>query len=343
MKDLQQIRPSGSLRILCEAAPDFGVSAEQCLEATGLVLFDLYISDTKVTLEQELRAIGNFLAAAPRRAGLGIEIGQRYRPEVFGVWGYAILSSPTFRAALKVAMDFANLSFIIATINLDESLTPPLMTFDSGDLPPEIKSFVLERHLTVLSNFRKQLVPEVPLANFTFLTTLTDPAVAAAIETHLGMRVVPGQPCDGVELPRALLDLALPRHDPEVMQRCLSQCRSLMQVDETIPDPARESIRERVLMAVEMDSTIGSVAAQLGMTERTLRRRLAEEGASFRHILTEARLAVGHELLSTAGMDVSTAAWRAGYSEPSSFVRAFSKRYGYSPGSIKKARVPTSA
>ena len=77
--------------------------------------FDLYNPETRVTLAQEVASIGNFLRHAPDRPGLGIEIGRRYRPEVFGIWGYAILSSPTLRAALKTAFDFANLSFIIAT------------------------------------------------------------------------------------------------------------------------------------------------------------------------------------------------------------------------------------
>lgn len=327
-------RPNGSLRILCEAAPAYGVTAEQCLDGTGLVAFDLYDPDSKVTLAQELQAISNFLNHAPKRVGLGIEIGQRYQPQVFGIWGYAILSSPTFRAGLKVAIDFANLSFIIATVGLDEDQSPPLLTFDTAGLPEHLKGFILERHLTVLTNFRQQLLPDVPLSHFTFVTTLSDPAVAEAISAQLGMRVVLGQSQNGVILHKRLLDLPLPRHDPEIMQRCLAQCRDLMPSEDQ--ERQTETFRDKVLMAVEMDSTIGAVATKLGLTERTFRRRLADEGTSFRQILAEARLAVGHELLATAGLDVSTAAWRSGYSEPSSFVRAFSRQYGYSPGTVKQ-------
>ena len=35
-------RLPGSLRILCEAAPDFGVEVDRCLEGTGIVEFDIY-------------------------------------------------------------------------------------------------------------------------------------------------------------------------------------------------------------------------------------------------------------------------------------------------------------
>jgi AraC-like DNA-binding protein len=320
---------------MCEAAPEFGVTAEQCLNGTDLVLFDLYRADTRVTLAQELRAIENFLALAPPHRGLGIKIGQHYRPEVFGIWGYAILSSPTFGAALKVAADFANLSFIIAPIDLDDGSQPPLLTFDTAGLSPPVARFVLERQLTVLANFSDRILPNTSLSRFSFQTRLTDPDVATTIEDLLGLSVVLDCDRDAVTFTRQFLGQSLPRHDPAIMRDCLEQCRALMRL-EGDADTAASSVSERVLMAIEMDSTILSVARKLDMTERTLRRRLSEEGTSFRQILTDARLAVGHELLSTAGLDVSTVAWRAGYAEPSSFVRAFSKKYGYSPGRIKK-------
>jgi len=323
------------MRILCEAAPSYNVDAEQCLEGTGLVTFDLYSNDVKVTLVQEVTAIGNFLKYAPKRSGLGIEIGRRYRPEVFGIWGYAILSSPTFRASLKTAIDYANLSFIIATIGLDELHDPPLLTFDTSGLSPRVKSFVLERHLTVLANFSAQLLPKGTLSDLTFQTTLDDPDVAAAIESMLGISVLLGRPRDAIALSKDLLDMPLPQHDPAVMEYCLGQCRSLLKLEDRPYPKWTAQVREATLLEIGSDPTIGTIAAKLGLTERTLRRRLSEEGTSFRQISLEARLAIGHELLRTAGLGVSTVAWRTGYSEPSSFVRAFFKRYGYSPGSIK--------
>lgn len=327
-------RMPGSLRILCDAAPDFGVEPDQCLEGTGLVVFDLYDSDAEVTLSQELRAISNFLTLAPDRPGLGIEIGRRYRPQVFGIWGYAILSSPTFRAALNTAMEFANLSFIIATVSLDESEDRAVLRFASEGLPSQSKPFILQRHLTVLSNFTGALLPGFSLPQFRFETTLVDPQAAKAIEKGLGIKTTLNCAHDLLVLPLEFLDTDLPRHDPKVMEACLNQCRELLKRD-TVEQTWTDKVRDVALMELGNAPSIVSTASKLGVTERTLRRRLSEEGASFREILVEARLAIGHELLSTAKLDVSTVAYRTGYSEPSSFVRAFSQRYGYSPGRVK--------
>lgn len=324
------------MRILCEAAPEFGVQPEQCLAETGLVTFDLYGNDTKVSIAQEITAITNFLNHAPQRPGLGIEIGRRYRPEVFGIWGYAILSSPTFRASLKTATDYANLSFMIAKAQLVDANDPPLLTFDCSELSAQIKSFVLQRHLTVLSNFAEELLPRFSLSKLTFQTTLNDAEFAQTVQSMLGIAVATGCAQDAIVFPKKLLDLPLPKHDPVKMEYCLRQCRSLLNIEENQMPKLTAQVREATLLEMGNDPTIVSIASKLGITERTLRRRLSAEGTSFRQIFVEARMAIGHELLSTAGMDVSTVAWRTGYSEPSSFVRAFTKKYGYSPGSVKK-------
>ena len=334
MQRASQTRLPGSIRILCEAAREFGISPEQCLENTGLKSFDLYNSDTRVTIAQELEAIANFLRHAPYRPGLGIEVGRRYRPEVFGVWGYAILSSPTLRVSLKTASDYSNLSFIIATMRLDESGRRPKVTFDTAGLSTQAKSFVLERHLTVLDNFAKILMPDLPFRQFEFRTTVTDPEFAQALRRELGLRVSLNESVDAFVLPARVLDRPLPQHDPAVMADCLQQCRNLLnQKDETHADWTSR-VRDVTLPEINNNPHIGQIASKLGVSERTLCRRLSEEGTSFREILVQARLAIAHELLKTTKLNVSSVAWRTGYSEPSSFVRAFSKIYGHPPGAL---------
>lgn len=335
MEATRQKRLPGSLRLMCEAAPDFQVSVEQCLEGTGLVEFDLYDSNAMVTLAQEMTAIENFIRHAGDIADLGIQIGRRYRPQVFGIWGYAILSSPSFRAGLKVATEYANLSFIIAACRLNERHDPALLNFDASALPIHIRRFVLQRHLTVVSNFSQVLLPTFDLSQFAFETTLNDSAQAEAIEAGLGIKVRLGCPHDAIVIPDDFLDMPLPRHDPKVLRDCIQQCKDLIRKNQTEIETWAEKVRNVVLLDLGNDPSVSATASKLGLSERTLRRRLSEEGTSFRNILVEARLAIGHELLSTAKLDVSTVAYRTGYSEPSSFVRAFTQHFGYSPGKIK--------
>ncbi|MBO9413574.1 MULTISPECIES: AraC family transcriptional regulator [unclassified Ruegeria] len=325
-----QTRLPGSIRILCEAAPEFGVSAEECLAETGLTLFELYDPATKVTIGQELTAIENFLRHKPYEPGMGIGIGRRIRPETLGIWGYALLSSPTFRASLSTAMDYARLSFMIARMDLVEQGEEALITFDTSPLPQELRKFVLERHLTVLFNFASVLLPASLAAATTLRTMEYDEGFATALNRELGLIVESSDRMNAVVIPRSLLDLPLPQHDPEKLAVCLKQCEALQ--GSGTQDTWTAQVQDAILSDISNAPTIKSVAETLKTSDRTLARRLAEEGSSFRTILVRVRLAIAHELLTTTSLSVSKVAWRAGYAEPSSFVRAFTKEYGYTPG-----------
>lgn len=80
----------------------------------------------------------------------------------------------------------------------------------------------------------------------------------------------------------------------------------------------------------------GHVAAQLGMSERSLRRALAAEGQSFHEILEECRRAHGFALLVRSDRLFGEIALLLGYSDQTAFSRAFSRWYGASPRELRK-------
>ncbi len=84
---------------------------------------------------------------------------------------------------------------------------------------------------------------------------------------------------------------------------------------------------------------LGQVAAALNVSDRTLRRRLAREGVSFRGLLEEIREQLAEELLVTGGLPVAEVAGRLGYPEVSSFSQAFRRWKGVSPRAYR-ARQP---
>jgi AraC-like DNA-binding protein len=70
---------------------------------------------------------------------------------------------------------------------------------------------------------------------------------------------------------------------------------------------------------------LSEVAGRLGMSSRTLSRRLREEGVAYTEILDELRLALAKRYLSDPALPVSEIAWLLGYRELSSFTHAFRK------------------
>jgi AraC-like DNA-binding protein len=79
-----------------------------------------------------------------------------------------------------------------------------------------------------------------------------------------------------------------------------------------------------------------AIARRLGMSQRTLARRLASEGSSFTAVLDELRRDLAKHYLSEAGVPITTIAWLLGYQEVSAFTHAFKRWTGKTP---KQARM----
>jgi AraC-like DNA-binding protein len=77
------------------------------------------------------------------------------------------------------------------------------------------------------------------------------------------------------------------------------------------------------------------VAQKLGMSERTLARRLAKEGVSFNEVLQELKANLATRYLEQDGMPISKIAWLLGFEEASSFSHACRRWTGKSPRELR--------
>ncbi|WP_199260528.1 AraC-like transcriptional regulator QhpR [Paracoccus binzhouensis] len=101
--------------------------------------------------------------------------------------------------------------------------------------------------------------------------------------------------------------------------------------------PVSQRVHELILAQMERGLVNqGHIAAQLGMSERSLRRALAIEGQPFHAILEECRRAHGFALLVRSDRLFGEIALLLGYSDQTAFSRAFSRWYGASPRELRK-------
>ena len=76
---------------------------------------------------------------------------------------------------------------------------------------------------------------------------------------------------------------------------------------------------------------IKTVASELGMSERTLQRRLTDEGTSFKSLLTQVRHEQALEFLADPSLDIKEVAFLIGFEDQNSFYRAFRLWEGNTP------------
>ena len=95
-------------------------------------------------------------------------------------------------------------------------------------------------------------------------------------------------------------------------------------------------VLEEVRAAIERELATGApslptVARDLGTSERTLQRRLADERLSFRELVESVREQLARSYLAELRLPIADVAFRLGYAETSAFLRAFKRWTGTTP------------
>ena len=80
------------------------------------------------------------------------------------------------------------------------------------------------------------------------------------------------------------------------------------------------------------------VAAKLGISHRTLRRRLQAEGTSYSKVLAEVRLEAAMQCLTSDNITIDEIAYQLGYTEPTNFRHAFRRWTGSPPSTYRWAK-----
>lgn len=103
-----------------------------------------------------------------------------------------------------------------------------------------------------------------------------------------------------------------------------------LRLTDTLPELLRNGLLKRRWSAAEM-------AAELGLHERTLHRRLSDAGTSYRRELDKIRQSTSLQLLESTDMSVAQIADSMGYTNSSAFIRAFSRWTGTTPMEWRRA------
>lgn len=151
-------------------------------------------------------------------------------------------------------------------------------------------------------------------------------------------RMTFGHDFNGVALPDAQLDTAMPSADPALL-RVLDQYADVLLGQ--VPDVT--DFVGTVEAAIHRDLVNGTpdidgIAVKLHMSSRTLQRRLGEQGTTFNERLdrTRHRLALRH--LTDDALPIAEVAYLLGYSDTRAFLRAFKRWTGMTPSEHRKRR-----
>jgi AraC-like DNA-binding protein len=123
---------------------------------------------------------------------------------------------------------------------------------------------------------------------------------------------------DGTDLGRPFVT-----HNAEVLSIVARQLEA-----ELLAQLAQRTFRERVKATLKKTLAgqrpeLRAVARELGVSPRTLQRRLTDERVTFQHLIAEARRELARHYLQHSSLDLNETAYLLGYEDANSFFRAF--------------------
>ena len=105
-------RNIASMRALTRLAEQFSISLATCLQQTGVSIHQLNDPYAQVDATQELQLVTNLINAyGGYQPELGLQAGRYYHLDTYGIWGFALVSSPTLHEAIDLGLRYFDLTF----------------------------------------------------------------------------------------------------------------------------------------------------------------------------------------------------------------------------------------
>jgi AraC-like DNA-binding protein len=325
---------------LAEVCARFGVSSKRLFADTGLAPDALAEPDARVPLSALVELVER-ARSWTGEPGLGFHVGLQMRIASHGYVGLAAMTASTVADAVAIAVRYAptRTSALSLRLELDDD-EARLVIEEHADFGSarDAVLFALIVGLWKIGNaltgleLAEQGSSSGPAgADVSFV----EPAYYARFAS-LGPRVRFDRPRTCLRFGRRLLEQPLVTGDPAASRLTLEQCER-----ELAALAPRAALRVRASLAKPSGGfrSLEEVARDLHVSARTLKRRLADEGTSFRRVLDEARRARAEELLRSPRHTLDAIAAELGYGDAAAFSRAFRRWTGMSPGAYRARKL----
>lgn len=284
----------------------------------------------EISVRTEIRLI-EALARQSERRFFGAEMGLAHDPRHGSILAYLVFNSPTLGDALKSLCHFVSITRPNARLALIRD--GDRVSFRISNADPTLR-FSTEYVEFVVAATLKSWRVATGLPRLGLDVALASPRRSGASELSrlFGCRVRLGADETEIGLPAATLrqrhvtaDPALLWHLTDYGERLLDQCR-------TRPPSLVEQTQAQILRQLPHGGpSLWRTAEALAVSQRSLARRLAEKGESFRTISEGLRRALAEKYLADPGLTICEIAFLLGYVDQSSFGAAFRRWTGDSP------------
>jgi AraC-like DNA-binding protein len=159
---------------------------------------------------------------------------------------------------------------------------------------------------------------------------------SSEIEKFFGCRIEFAANTDWIIFDKEAKQLRLVAADPYLNEMLLHYCEQALAYRRSREGPLQIAIENAIApLLPHGKAQLGAIAQTLGVSSRTLARRLAAEGLSFGEILSQLRSDLATHYLSDPNLPISEVAWLLGYKAVSAFSHAYKQSTEMNPSKMR--------
>ena len=328
------LQRAASLMLLPGLLAQFGVELDTVLAGSG-VTPDRLRPDAFIPYSAFLAILDNACLAC-QRDDIGMLLGQRQTLAALGPLGTAMRHAATLGEAIAAFVAFQIGNSTGGAVYLIRAEQDVILGYGVYDQTVHASQQIHDMVLAVGCNLISELTAGA-VGPAEVLLSRQAPDDPAAYQRLGRCPVRFGQSQTGLLLTSASLAFPLPQADTSRHDTTRASLVSALEDSRrNMGAHVRHLLRPQLLTG---QASMEDVAARLGLHSRTLRRRLRQEGTSFEAIKDEVRHAAARELLMLGALSIADIAFTLDYASVSSFVHAFRRWSGMSPGRWRESAV----
>jgi AraC-like DNA-binding protein len=311
-----------------------GGDAGAILAAAGLDESVVNDATARISHRDEARFILSAMQISGR-PGLGLDVGDAAPTNLLHVLGPLIMSVGSLRQALELFLRYAPWLIDGASYELIDSGRTATLRYTNPHEDPDHSRFCADLNVAFIYRVGERFVGAGEYADVVRFTH-PRPSYAARYDEVFSCPVEFGCSANEIVVETRLLDLEnLPPDDSlrAILERRADELLSMLGTQVTLDARLRELLgRERNLSR----SALSSIPARLGVGMKTLQRRLSTVGVSFSELVEGEQKRRAFAALSDTTIPIKEIAQMVGFSDSTTFHRAFKRWTGTTPAEYRR-------
>ena len=322
---------------ILEGLRNEGVDVEPVLRRYGMSL-DSLSPEAEIDRTLELRIISE-LATLVDDPLVALRAGASISMAGYGPLTMLLLTCDNARDSFQTGIRYQQLGYVFGELRLELGETCSALVITQPPLPPEARRFRIDGEAAgtwqlvkeLQTNLGVQLQPEKIELPYPV------PPEAASYSRFFGCPVSFGADVTRFWMRNEHLNLPFPTANRTANKMYRAQCDQLLAQRKASTADLVERVRGFLELFDGSYPDAVEVATVFGMSERSLRRQLSEQGSAFRRLLDEVRHTRARHLLKETGMSVEAVAGHLGYADSAAFIHAFQRWQGVSPAVYRRS------